>query len=204
MAGELSSTGNSRQLVTVEGTGYTTQTATVTLWQRSGGCWSVAGGPWSGFIGYNGFSDHKREGDGMTPTGAYGFGPVVYGNAANPGVHEAYHPLVCGDWWDENASSGAYNTFQHVACGSTPSWASGSEALWTETRAYPSFAVVDYNAGPIVPGAGSAIFVHASTGGPTAGCVSVPLGDLDTFLRWMQPSESPLIVMGPVSEISRF
>ncbi|HEX4864111.1 MAG TPA: L,D-transpeptidase family protein [Acidimicrobiales bacterium] len=190
--------------MTVVGSGYGTQTATVTLWQRSGNCWSDAGGPWTGFVGYNGFSDHKREGDGTTPTGAYGFGAVVYGNAPDPGVHEAYHRLACGDWWDENSSSSAYNTFQHVACGTNPSWAPGSEALWTETAAYPSFAVIDYNTGPIVAGAGSAIFLHASTGGATAGCVSIPLADLDQFLRWMQPARSPLVVMGPSSEITRF
>jgi L,D-peptidoglycan transpeptidase YkuD (ErfK/YbiS/YcfS/YnhG family) len=204
LAGQLASTGSARQLVTVEGSSYGAQTATVTLWQRSGSCWAVAGGPWSGFVGYNGFSDHKREGDGTTPTGAYGFGSVVYGNAADPGVHETYHQLVCGDWWDENSSSAPYNTFEHVACGTTPSWASGSEALWTETQPYPSFAVIDYNTSPVIAGAGSAIFLHASTGGPTVGCVSIPLADLDTFLRWMQPSQSPLIVIGPASEITRF
>jgi L,D-peptidoglycan transpeptidase YkuD (ErfK/YbiS/YcfS/YnhG family) len=194
----------------VEGPGYGSRTATVTLWQRSGSCWTVAGGPWTGFVGYNGFSDHKHEGDGTTPTGAYGFGPVIYGNAPDPGVHETYHNLVCGDWWDEKSSTSGYNTFQHVATANctnpTSPWApdSSSEALWTEGTPYPSFAVIDYNTGPIVPGAGSAIFFHVSTGGPTSGCVSVPLGDLDTFLRWMQPGESPLIVMGPASEIARF
>jgi L,D-peptidoglycan transpeptidase YkuD (ErfK/YbiS/YcfS/YnhG family) len=207
LADGLAWTGSARQLVTVESPGYSSQTATVTLWQRSAACWSVAAGPWSGFIGYNGFSDHKHEGDGTTPTGAYGFGPVVYGNAANPGVHEAYHQLVCGDWWDEKPSSSAYNTFQHFAsCSTTSPWApdNSSEALWTETGPYPSFAVIDYNTSPIVAGAGSAIFLHASTGGPTSGCVSLPLVDLDQFLRWMQPGASPLIVMGPAGEINRF
>lgn len=204
LAQGLASTGGARQLVTVESQGYATDVATVTLWQKAGQCWQVAYGPWSGYIGYNGFSDHKQEGDGRTPTGIYGFGPVVYGNAANPGVNEAYHQLVCGDWWDEDPQSSLYNTFEHVPCGTTPSWSKGSEALWTETAPYPSFAVVDYNTSPVVPGAGSGIFVHASTGGGTAGCVSVPLGELDEFLRWMQPSASPRIVMAPASEISRF
>ena len=82
--------------------GYGAQTATVEAWQRSGPCWEAAGGPWTGLIGANGFSDHHREGDGTTPTGLYGIGPVMYGNAPNPGVQEPYHQLVCGDWWDED------------------------------------------------------------------------------------------------------
>ena len=204
LAASIANTYSAHQLVTVESSGYATDVATVTLWQKAGSCWQPAAGPWSGYLGYNGFSDHKREGDGTTPTGIYGFGPVVYGNAGDPGVHEAYHQLVCGDWWDEDPSSAQYNTFQPVQCGTTPSWANGSEALWTETKPYPSFAVIDYNTSPVVKGAGSGIFLHASTGGGTAGCVSVPLPDLDTFLRWMEPSQDPLIVMGPAGEITRF
>ena len=205
LASSIANTYSAHQLVTVESSGYGTDVATVTLWQKSGTCWQLAAGPWSGFVGYNGFAPpgQKKEGDGRTPTGIYGFGPVVYGNAANPGVHEAYHNLVCGDWWDESPSSSEYNTFQHVACGTTPSWSQGSEALWTEQTAYPSFAVVDYNTSPIVSGAGSAIFLHASLGHGTAGCVSVPLSDLDWFLRWMEPSQDPLIAMGTSSEITR-
>jgi L,D-peptidoglycan transpeptidase YkuD (ErfK/YbiS/YcfS/YnhG family) len=203
LASGLASTAGAHQLITVEAPGTASTVASVELWQRDGSCWEAVAGPWSGFVGYNGFSGHKREGDGTTPTGIYGIGPVMYGNAANPGVRYAYHLLVCGDWWDENPASAEYNTFQHVSCGQNP-FGGDSEALWTETAPYPSFAVVDYNTDPVVPGAGSAIFLHASTGGPTAGCVSVPLGDLDQLLRWLNPADSPAIVMGPSGEISSF
>jgi L,D-peptidoglycan transpeptidase YkuD (ErfK/YbiS/YcfS/YnhG family) len=203
LAGGLASTGGARQLITVEAPSAASTVATVELWQRSGSCWQAVAGPWTGFIGYSGFSAHKREGDGTTPTGIYGIGPVMYGNAANPGVRYAYHLLVCGDWWDENPASPEYNTFQHVACGQNP-FGGDSEALWTETAPYPSFAVIDYNTDPVIPGAGSAIFLHASTGGPTAGCASVPRDDLDQLLRWLDPADSPAIVMGPSGEISGF
>jgi L,D-peptidoglycan transpeptidase YkuD (ErfK/YbiS/YcfS/YnhG family) len=200
----LASTGTARQLVTVEGTDAATTVASVELWQRAGGCWEPAGGPWTGRIGANGFSDHHREGDQTTPTGLYAIGPVAYGNAPDPGVRETYHLLVCGDWWDEDPVSSAYNTFQHVPCGERPAFGGGSEALWTETAAYPSFAVVEYNTGPVVSYAGSAIFVHADVGGATNGCVSLPRVDLDQLLRWLDPADSPAIVMGPFQEIDRF
>jgi L,D-peptidoglycan transpeptidase YkuD (ErfK/YbiS/YcfS/YnhG family) len=202
LASSISNTYSARQLVTVESSSYGTDEATVTLWQKSGSCWQLAAGPWSGFIGYNGFAPpgQKHEGDGRTPTGSYGFGPVIYGNAP-----ETYQLLDCGDWWDEDSSSPTYNTFQDLACNYDPPFDNGSsEALWKETGPYPSFAVIDYNTDPIVPGAGSAIFFHASTGGATDGCVSVPLSDLDWFLRWMEPSQAPLIVMGPSGEIGGF
>jgi L,D-peptidoglycan transpeptidase YkuD (ErfK/YbiS/YcfS/YnhG family) len=203
LASGLASTAGAGQLITVEAPSAASTVATVELWQRSGPCWEAVAGPWTAFVGYNGFSNHKREGDGTTPTGIYGIGPVMYGNAANPGVRYPYHVLVCGDWWDENPASAEYNTFQPVPCGQNP-FGGDSEALWTETAPYPSFAVVEYNTDPVIPGAGSAIFLHAGTGGPTAGCVSVPLSDLDLALRWLNPADSPAIVMGPSSEISGF
>jgi L,D-peptidoglycan transpeptidase YkuD (ErfK/YbiS/YcfS/YnhG family) len=193
-------------LITVEAdkTAPEDSVASVALWQRVGACWQEEAGPWSGRIGANGFSDHHREGDGTTPTGLYGIGPIVYGNAPNPGTRLPYHQLACGDWWDEDPASAAYNTFQQDPCGQTPPFGGDSEALWKETAAYPGLAVVEFNVDPVVPYAGSAIFVHADTGGPTNGCVSVPLADLDQLLRWLDPSQSPAIVMGPSAELARF
>ena len=174
------------------------------MWKWDGRCWQAAGGPWTASIGRNGFSDHHREGDGTTPTGIYDIGPEMYGNAPDPGTEFPYHRLVCGDWWDEDPTSAGYNTFQHVACGQAPPFGGASEALWTETSAYPSFAFIEYNAHPVVAYAGSAIFVHADIGVPTAGCVALPRADLDRVLRWLVPGLHPAIVMGPAAEINRF
>jgi len=202
----MASTGGGSQLVTVVANSTGSTTATITLWQRSGSCWSDAGGPWSGYVGYSGVSADKSEGDGKTPIGVFGISSTFYGNGPNPGVHGAYHALVCGDWWDEDPQSPEYNTFQHVACGTTPAFAvgsegSGSELLWKETTAYQSFAFVEYNAGPIIAGKGSAIFVHDNVGGPTNGCVSLPPSDLDALLRWLEPAQSPHIAIGTTSDI---
>jgi len=204
LAASLASTGGSRQLITVEAASFGTTVATVAMWQRDGPCWEAAGGPWTAAIGSNGFSDHHREGDDTTPTGIYSVGPTMYGNSPNPGVRYAYHQLVCGDWWDEDPTSAEYNTFQHVPCGQAPPFGGASEPLWIETTAYPSLAFVDYNTDPVVPYAGSAIFVHADIGTPTAGCVTIPLTDLDQLLRWLDPADSPVIVMGPTAEITHF
>jgi L,D-peptidoglycan transpeptidase YkuD (ErfK/YbiS/YcfS/YnhG family) len=65
-------------------------------------------------------------------------------------------------------------------------------------------AVIDYNTEPVVPGAGSGIFLHANIGTPTDGCVSLPLDQLDQVLAWLRPGDHPLIVMGPSSEIEKF
>ena len=63
------------------------------------------------------------------------------------------------------------------------------------TPAYNYGAVIAYNTAR-TPGLGSAIFLHVSTGGSTAGCVALPQGQLLEVLRWLDPAQQPRIVMG--------
>jgi L,D-peptidoglycan transpeptidase YkuD (ErfK/YbiS/YcfS/YnhG family) len=147
----------------------------------------------------------RREGDHATPIGVFGIGPTLYGNTPNPGgLHYAYHRLVCGDWWDEDPYSPRYNRFVHVRCGVTPAFASWSEALWTETLAYPYFAVMQFNMNPIVGGTnapGSGIFLHSWVGGATEGCVALRQPQLLEVLRWLKPSARPVIEIGTDVEV---
>jgi L,D-peptidoglycan transpeptidase YkuD (ErfK/YbiS/YcfS/YnhG family) len=167
--------------------------------------WKRVFGVWQAEIGSGEIRDVRREGDHATPTGVYPLGLTMYGNEPNPGgLHEAYHHLVCGDWWDEDPYSSQYNRFVHAPCSSTPPFAAWSEPLWTETRAYPYFAVIDYNddptiAGPDAPGSG--IFLHAWMDEPTEGCVALPVPDLLRVLRWLEPGDHPFIEVGTDAEI---
>lgn len=44
-------------------------------------------------------------------------------------------------------------------------------------------------------GLGSAIFLHINIGTPTAGCVTLPVGELLKILRWLNPADSPRITL---------
>ena len=57
-------------------------------------------------------------------------------------------------------------------------------------------AVVEYNMRPVVPGRGSGIFLHAQTGGPTIGCISLRKDQLRAVLRWLRPAAAPVIAIG--------
>jgi L,D-peptidoglycan transpeptidase YkuD (ErfK/YbiS/YcfS/YnhG family) len=183
------------QVITVIAPSATSTVASVSLWSRTGSCFVRAGGPWRASIGRSGLSANKVEGDGTTPTGTYSIGPVMYGIAPNPGVAYRYHRLVCGDWWDEAPSSAMYNRFVHVRCGTSPPFGGDSEALWRVVPQYDYFAVIQYNASPIVPGRGSAIFIHETTGVPTAGCVALSTSSLLALLRWLRPLQHPSVVI---------
>jgi L,D-peptidoglycan transpeptidase YkuD (ErfK/YbiS/YcfS/YnhG family) len=168
--------------------------------------WRPAFGPWPAETGYGHLRRHRHEGDGSTPIGVFGIAPTMYGNDRRPsGVGYRYHRLVCGDWWDEDPFSPRYNRFVHVACGTTPGFASWSERLWTETTAYPYFAVLTFNTTPIVRGPkapGSGIFLHSWVDGPTAGCVALPQARLLRVLRWLRPARHPAVEIGPEADLA--
>jgi L,D-peptidoglycan transpeptidase YkuD (ErfK/YbiS/YcfS/YnhG family) len=63
------------------------------------------------------------------------------------------------------------------------------------TSGYDHGAVIGYNTAR-TPGLGSAIFLHINIGTPTAGCVTLPGGELLKVLRWLNPAASPRITMG--------
>ena len=128
----------------------------------------------------------------------------MYGIAPSPGVRYGYHRIACGDWWVEDSRSLFYNRFKHVRCGSAPPFRVTSEDMSRSPTAYRHLAVIAYNRSPIVPGRGSGIFLHVSTGRPTLGCVSLPLPRLLAVLHGLDPKSKPLIVIGTRAEIRGF
>lgn len=195
-------TGPATQLLTaIPRTRRSTQAA-FRLWTKRAGCWRLTAGPWTAWVGGNGTSPAKREGDRRTPTGVFGFLPTMYGIAPSPGVRYRYHRIVCGDWWVEDPASPSYNRFRHVRCGSSPPFRTTSEDMSRSPTAYRHLAVIAYNTRPVVPGRGSGIFLHASTGRPTLGCVSLPLPQLLRTLRWLRPAAHPLIAIGTATDLT--
>ena len=204
LANRLASTGDATQLVTVVTEHPSSTQGALRLWRKTRGCWEPVAGPWRAWVGRRGVSTNKHEGDRTTPAGAFPFLPTMYGIQPSPGVRYRYHRIVCGDWWVEDPASRWYNRFRHVTCGSTPPFRTTSEDLSRSPTAYRHLAVIAYNRDPVVKGRGSGIFLHASTGRPTLGCVSLPLPRLLKTLRWLEPPAKPLIVIGTRAEIARF
>ncbi len=203
LASGIDAPASAKQLVTVEAKVARTTYATLRTWKRSGGCWVAVAGPYPARLGKNGLSSNRREGDGTTPTGTYRIGSTMYGNEANPGVAFRYRRLRCGDWWDADSSSPTYNSFQHVRCGVKPPFGGGSEGMWQQPRPYPFLAVIEFNTRPAVPGKGSGMFLHAQTGGPTIGCVSLRKEQLRAVLRWLRPDDAPVIAIGTSKQLRR-
>jgi len=187
------------QVITVTTTGYGTDAATVTAYGLQGGVWRRVFGPYAGFVGLDGLAPprEKREGDLRTPSGTFGFA-TFFGIYPNPGVRFPYLDIT-GSWdvWDDDPSSPDYNqwvdeqTQGQAAAGTDP------EPM-DNAPSYDYGALIDYNTDPVVsiPAMGSAIFFHVATGGGTAGCVAIPQGELVPVLQWLDPAQSPRIVIG--------
>jgi L,D-peptidoglycan transpeptidase YkuD (ErfK/YbiS/YcfS/YnhG family) len=195
---------SARQLITVQAPTTRTTYVTARIWRRGAGpCWVAAGGPYPARVGRNGLRVNRREGDGTTPIGTFPISPTMYGNAPNPGVRFRYVRLRCGDWWVEDPRSPAYNTFQRLRCGVRPPFRVTTPDMSKDRRAYAHLAVVEFNMHPVVPGRGSGIFLHAQTGHPTNGCVSLRLADLVDVLRWLSPAAAPQITIGTTGGLTR-
>lgn len=203
LANRLQSTETAAQLVTVVAPRRAATRGSLQIWERSDECWVAVGGPWSAWLGRRGVSANRREGDRTTPAGVFGFGRAMFGIAPNPGVHYPYHRIVCGDWWVEDPRSPYYNRFRHVPCRARPPFRVTTEDLSRSPTAYRHFAVIAFNTNPVVPGRGSGIFLHASTGRPTIGCISLALPQLLRVLRWLRPEHAPLIVVGTPAMLAR-
>lgn len=123
----------------------------------------------SGFIGRNGVTNNKKEGDGKTPKGTYSFGRA-FGVKKNPGTLLTYTKVNSSHYWVDDPSSKYYNQFVSTK-NVTKDWYS-AEHLIDYSTAYAYAVAVNYNV-ECVPGKGSAIFLHCQTGRPTAGCIAV-------------------------------
>jgi len=178
------------QLVTVTAASYGATQAKLTAYQREDGRWRRVFGPWTAWIGRRGMAPAgaKREGDGRTPSGTFGFG-FFFGVDPDPGVHFPYRRIHEYDVWDDAPSSPLYNEWvddRYADAGADP------EPM--DVSAYDFGAVIAYNTAR-TPGLGSAIFLHINIGMPTAGCVTLPVGELLEILRWLNPSASPHITL---------
>jgi L,D-peptidoglycan transpeptidase YkuD (ErfK/YbiS/YcfS/YnhG family) len=181
----------SSQLVTVTAASYGATQAELTAYRRVDGHWQRVFGPWIAWIGRNGMAPPgaKREGDGRTPSGTFGF-QFFFGVDPDPGVHFAYRRVHPYDVWDDDPSSPLYNEWVDDRYGDA-----GSDPEPMDVSAYDYGAVIAYNTAR-TPGLGSAIFLHINIGTPTAGCVTLPVGELLEILRWLNSAASPRIAMG--------
>jgi L,D-peptidoglycan transpeptidase YkuD (ErfK/YbiS/YcfS/YnhG family) len=130
----------------------------------------------------------KTEGDGASPIGVWPLRRALYrpDKGALPKTALPLSAIQPDDGWCDSPLDPAYN--QPV---SLPHDAS-AEQMWRDDGLYDLVVVLGHNDDPVMPGAGSAIFLHLARPdyAPTEGCVAVARADLEALLAEAQPGDA--------------
>lgn len=139
-------------------------------------------------VGRGGIAPAKREGDGVTPVGRWPLRRVLYraDRLAEPQTQLACAAIRPDDGWCDDPADPAYNRPVRLP------YAASHERMTREDGLYDVVVVLGHNDDPVVPGAGSAIFLHVARDdfGPTEGCVALALPDLLALLREAGPDSA--------------
>ena len=163
---------------------------------ESDGRWRSVLPPMPATVGYRGFAPNgnKREGDGRSPSGRFPAG-FAFGYAPSAGVATRlpYRQVTGDHFWNTDPASPYYNTWRAGRPGG-----SSYERMRRRDQQYKLGLVIRYNMDPVVPGHGSAIFLHIwrGPGKGTAGCIAVSETNMKQILGWLDPRFGPMIVMG--------
>ena len=179
------------------------------------GAWQAVGAALSVSLGRNGMAwgrglhlpmsgVEKVEGDGCAPAGIFAvtalFGVAPADSPLARAAKLPYLPATPDLKAIDDPASAYYNRIVDQSA-IRPDWASCEDMLRDDER-YAVGAVVAHNAGPVVPGAGSCIFLHvrAGEGVPTAGCTAMALADVMALAAWLDGAAKPLLVQLPQAE----
>jgi L,D-peptidoglycan transpeptidase YkuD (ErfK/YbiS/YcfS/YnhG family) len=142
-------------------------------------------------IGLGGISSAKREQDGATPAGRFPLRRVLYrpDQLVPPETGLPINSITKSDGWCDDPADPCYNRPVELP------YPASAERMWRPDRLYDIVVVLGHNDDPVVPGLGSAIFMHLADPDyrATAGCIALSLSDLMTVLRHCGP-ETEVIV----------
>lgn len=145
-------------------------------------------------LGRSGIVSDKREGDGGTPVGCFPLRQVLFrpDRISPPLGGLPVRPIEPTDGWCDDPADTAYNRPVRLP------YAASHERMWRDDGLYDLVVVVGHNDAPVVPGLGSAIFVHVAEAdySPTAGCVALALPDLQALVAACRLGDRLVIAAG--------
>ena len=167
--------------------------AELTCFEQNNGHWRRQFSPMPALIGRAGLAgpNEKREGDGKTPQGMYDL-RFTFGQKKTPPGKMPYRLMQSDDFWIDDPSSPFYNTLRSGNIGSV-----SAERMKLNDGTYDLGLLIEYNTNPIIPGLGSAIFMHIwqSPQKSTQGCVALDRENLALILAWLDPEKKPVIII---------
>jgi L,D-peptidoglycan transpeptidase YkuD (ErfK/YbiS/YcfS/YnhG family) len=136
---------------------------------------------WTCALGRGGIGHKRREGDGITPLGSHKLGRVFWraDRLTCPQTQRPCIEITKTMGWCDDPNHDDYNQLIELP---HPAHA---EQMWRDDHVYDVVVELLYNVQPIVPGLGSAIFMHIARPEytPTEGCIALAQNDLLELLR---------------------
>lgn len=133
------------------------------------------------YIGKNGITKNKKEGDGKTPLGRFELGRILGTHTKiNNRNSLEYQKINKNMYWIDDSKSKYYNQLVDISK-VEKDWNS-AEHLIDYTIQYEYLIEIKTNPNNI-PGMGSAIFLHCSNNKATEGCVAVSRDIMEKILE---------------------
>lgn len=177
------------QVIMVSTPSASSQTGSLTAYERQGDGWKAVIGPTPAMLGELGVGSPEDDVF-RTPTGTFPLGQS-FGREPNPGTRMPYFQTTDEDWWDEDVDSPTYNTHVHAA----EIDSEDAENLYDSGEMYDYAVLIDHNP-QRVPGHSAGIFLHVNDGNPTWGCVAIARDQMRSVLEWLDPTAQPQITIG--------
>jgi L,D-peptidoglycan transpeptidase YkuD (ErfK/YbiS/YcfS/YnhG family) len=142
-------------------------------------------------IGPGGIATKGGEGDGITPRGHFPVREIFYraDRISKPVTSLPLRAIAPDDGWCDASDDPNYNRLVKLP------YPASAERMWRDDHLYDLVAVLGYNDDPVVPGRGSAIFLHMARPdfSATHGCVALAYDDALAAIGQLQPGDQVVI-----------
>lgn len=184
----LNDIGNSSQLITVVSNGCQCK---VSAFERTDNKWSVYYLT-SGIVGKDGVSENSSESNSHTPKGIFDL-EFAFGTEPLENLSIEYKQINENCYWIDDPESELYNQWVE----SENIYWNSAEHLIEYPESYKYAVSINYNMTPVVPYAGSAIFLHCNdlNYDYTAGCIAIAESNMLDILKWLDRSKTPKILI---------
>ena len=142
-------------------------------------------------VGSGGIGVKHAEGDHITPLGVFPVRALLFraDRVKLPRTRLPVSAIAPDDGWCDAPGDRAYNQPVKLP------YRASAESLWRADILYDLVAILGFNDRPVVPGAGSAFFLHVARAdyGATEGCIALSWDDLVAVVSALAPGDTIVV-----------
>ncbi len=152
------------------------------------------------YIGKEGVTNNKHEGDMKTPLGTFKLGPAF--GFENINKNYPFIKITENSYFVDDPESDFYNKWVEVNGNLNSEYSyilNSDEITWNSAEKLSDYPnnyefgmIIEYNM-PAIPNNGSAVFLHVKGKDYTAGCIAVNREDMMDILNWVDKNKDPHI-----------